>query len=238
MRFIRKTAEPRKLAEFKRKNRNTPQVLRYSNLTAGARRELQETLLTEQGRLCAYTMMPIGRSRSSGNADDFHIEHIRPRSRERERDLDYDNMLLCTPGPRAEHCEYGAHRKADAEVDDANFVSPLSPSCETRLQYRLTGQVRATAERDDAAGRTIDLLNLNHPNLVEARVETLRSQGLASDAKRPISAAQASRLARKITEVDHKGQIAPFCIAIKQIAEGIARKQKARAARIARSAGE
>ena len=123
MRFIPKATEPRKLSEFKRKNRDTPQLLRYSNLTAAARRELQESLLTEQGRLCAYTMMPIGRKRKSNAANDFHIEHLRPRSRDWERDLDYDNMLLCTPGPGAERCQYGAHQKDDAEVDDANFIA-------------------------------------------------------------------------------------------------------------------
>jgi uncharacterized protein (TIGR02646 family) len=238
VRFIRKMAELRKLSDFKRKNRDTPQVLRYSNLTFAVIRTLHKSLLAEQGSLCAYTMMPIGRPAKFGDANDFHIEHIRPQSRNTERDLDYDNLLLCTPGPGAEGCDYGARQKADAEVDDKNFVSPLSPGCETRLNYRLTGKVHAMIDVDYAARRTVDLLKLNHPNLIEARIEALRSHGLASDAKRPISAAQASRLARIIKEADSKGRIAPFCITIKQVAERFAQKQKARAARIAHSAKE
>ena len=232
MRFIPKAAEPNSLRVWKQENRDAPQVLEFSNLTLPVRQVLHESMLKEQGWLCAYTMIRIGRAVGPTGAKDFHIEHILPRSRHPDRSLNYDNMVLCSPGPMAAQCGYGAQKKGGADVNGENFVSPLNPTCESRLSYRLNGEVRATTTDDAAAIRTVHLLALNHPNLVEARIEALRSHGLGPNARRPISAAKAIGLADLITKADQNGQIPSLCIAIKQVAERFAQQRRAHAARL------
>jgi uncharacterized protein (TIGR02646 family) len=233
VRFIRKGAEPARLGDFKRENRNTPELLHYSNLTRAVRDELHARMLSEQGRLCAYTMLRIGVRSMVGGRPDFHIEHIQPQAHV-DRGLDYDNMVLCASEP----VDFGACRKGGANVDDHNFVSPLSPACERRLRYRQDGEVRPAREGDEAAKHTIDLLNLNHPVLAEERSEAIRAQGLRVNSPRPISAKKAQRLARDIMAANGEGNLALFCVAIKQVAERFAQQRQQRAARVCRSPGE
>ena len=130
MRFIKEGSEPAALRKFKTENRQTPEVLTYSALPAEVRSDLYTCMLDEQGKLCAYTMMPIGRGADDAQRD-FHIEHLQPRSRYPERQLAYDNVVLCAPGSGLSEPGFGARQKGDADVSDANFVSPLSASCES-----------------------------------------------------------------------------------------------------------
>ncbi len=231
MRFIKKGSEPAALRKFKAENKETPEVLTYSALPAEVRSDLYACMLAEQGKVCAYTMTPIGREPDAGRRD-FHIEHIQPRSRYPERQLAYENLVLCAPGREQAEVEFGARRKGDADVSDASFVSPLNASCETRLKFGISGAVAPSNVVDQAAIRTIDLLALNHRSLVDARLQALKAQGLGPSARKPISATEARRLAAAVMMVDAKGEIAPFCIAIKQVAERFARQSKAHAARV------
>ena len=63
VRFIKKGSEPAALRKFKAANKRTSEVLTYSALPADVRSDLYASMLMEQGKLCAYTMMPIGRLR-------------------------------------------------------------------------------------------------------------------------------------------------------------------------------
>ncbi len=236
MRFIKKGSEPAALRKFKAENKRTPEVLTYSALRADIRSDLYACMLAEQGKLCAYTMAPIGRGPADARRD-FHIEHIQPRSRYPERQLDYDNLVLCAPGSENAGVEFGARRKSDADASDANFVSPLNASCETRLKFGVNGAVAPSDAGDQAASRTIDLLALNHPSLLDARRQALKAQGLGPSARKPISAAEAGRLAAAIMTADLRGEIAPYCVAVRQVAERFARQSKAHAARVKGAAG-
>lgn len=231
MRFIRKGLEPAALRKFKDQNKTTPETLAYSALPTDVRSALYACMLAEQGKLCAYTMWPIGRDSEAARRD-FHIEHIRPRSKHPEGELDYENLLLCAPGPGHAEPGFGARHKGNADVSDADFISPLTASCERRLRFGSNGDARAADSEDNAAARTIELLALDHPNLIAARLQALSAHGLSAQPRRPISAARAMRLVEQITEPDAKGQIAPFCVAVRQVAERFARQSKARSARL------
>jgi uncharacterized protein (TIGR02646 family) len=234
VRFIRKSPGPAALRKFKDENKTTPQAFAYSALPTDVRSALYACMLAEQGKLCAYTMWPIGRDSGAAHRD-FHIEHIRPRSRHPDRELDYDNLLLCVPGPGQEEPSFGARHKGNADVTDADFISPLSASCEDRLRFRTDGGVRPTKADDAAARRTIDLLALNHPAISQARIQAVRAQGLGPSARKPISAAEARRLVSDIMKANKRGEIAPFCVAVKQAAERFARQSEAHAARLKRA---
>ncbi len=236
MRFVKKGAEPAALRAFKANNKTTPEVLVYSSLSAGVRSALYRSMLAEQGKLCAYTMMPIGRH--LGNAPrDFHIEHVQPRWCHRERELDYNNMVLCALGDNRAGGEFGARKKDDADVNDADFVAPLNASCETRLRFESRGYVDPSDANDKAAVRTIKLLALDHPALREARSGAIAAQGLGPLARKPISAGEALRLATEIMKANAKGEIAPFCVAVKQVAERFSQQSKAHSARVKGAAG-
>jgi uncharacterized protein (TIGR02646 family) len=208
--------------------------LRFDALDGATKRALRDCMLSEQGALCAYTMAPIGR----GADIDFHIEHIQPQWLNTDRELAYKNIVLCAPTGDKSDCGWGALKKGGAEVDDVNFVSPLRKSCETRLNFGSAGQVRAADENDNAAERTIELLALNHKSLVDARSSALSAMGLSAKARGPLSAAGAERLAQIVSVPDQEGRIAPYCIAIKQVAERFALQQRKRAQRLVGAKGQ
>jgi hypothetical protein len=88
---------------------------------------------------------------------------------------------------------------------------------------------------DHAATQTIAILNLNHKELVALRQAAIRSQRIFRKATKPLSASEARRLAIDVMQRDGTGMIAPFCVAIKQVAERFAAQREARSAGIARS---
>lgn len=229
MKFIKKGREPSQLRDFKRKNRDLPELLRYDALDGDTKQALRQKMLKEQGYLCAYTMAGIARD----DDNDCHIERIRPQSENEANELDYSNLLMCAgSGQDREDSEWGAGSKRNASVHESNFVSPLNPDCEHRLRYGTSGRVAPVSEADKAARRTIDLLALNHRFLIDARRLSLRLQGLGPDARRPLSAAQAERLAQGILRPDRGGHFSPYCVAIKQVAEMYALKIRKLAARL------
>ncbi len=232
MKFIEKRREPSQLLDFKRINRGSPELLCYDALDRDTKRAVRLRLLEEQGYICAYTMAGIGR----GGVNDCHIEHIQPQSGGDGSDLEYSNLVICAAsGQNREDSEWGAVRKGGAAVDRTNFVTPLERDCERRLNYGVSGKVAPTNQADAAARGAIDLLALNHRFLIDARKLALRLQGLGPDARRPLTAARAERLAQSITQPDRNGCFSPYCIAIKQTAERYVLESRKRAARLKRS---
>ncbi len=226
MKFIDKAGEPPLLRQWKKANADASQLLRYANMTGPAKEELRNCLLREQGHLCAYTMQRIE------TVEDGHIEHILPQSRHPDKDVDYDNMLFCFPGAQEKRCDFGALKKADRDVTSVNFIRPLDRSCETRLSYGLNGEAKAASAADAVARQTIEILNLNHGELIELRRSAVRGLLFFRKADKAISAAKARQLVREVTRRDKAGHFEPFCIAIKQVAESYAKQSEARAARL------
>jgi uncharacterized protein (TIGR02646 family) len=226
VKFIQKAAEPPLLRRWKKANAGTAHQLNYANIPGPAREELRIRLLHEQGHLCAYTMRRIEA------IGDGHIEHISPQSRHPEKDVDYDNMLFCFPGAQRAQCDYGALRKVNEDVMSANFVCPLDRSCEIRLSYGFNGEVKAASASDAAALHTIELLNLNHSELVALRRSAVQGLLLFRRAGRVISATKARRMAREVMQANGAGHFEPFCVAVRQVAELYAKQSESRAARL------
>lgn len=148
---ITKGREPQEWTEY----RNTPGV-DYQAIP-----ELVESLLREQGYLCAYCMrrVPCWDKISS---EDHHIEHLLSRENHDDRKLDYRNMVICCPGHIGDedHCDrLKKSRDITFSPFDANFIGTLS--------YRSDGDIVSSDEQYD---REInDVLNLNTPLLKENR---------------------------------------------------------------------
>jgi uncharacterized protein (TIGR02646 family) len=231
VRFIRKGNEPKALRDWKSANRGLPDASDFGAIPSAVKTILRNKMRREQGFLCAYTMAQVDGSEGS------HIEHIQPQWNHQDRATDYQNMVLCIPeqGP----CDFGAIAKGDEDVDATNFVSPLNDSCQRRLRYRFSGKVAPAEEDDEPAARTIALLALNHPILVNARRDAIRAQGILASRGpqgRPlrgaISAAKALRLCDEVLATDASGRLPPYCVAISQAAAIYARQRELRARRL------
>ncbi len=228
MRFIRKGREPVDLRRWKLKNAALPEGAIYTNIDGRLKDLLRARMLREQGHLCAYTMAPIA------SPEKCHVEHVLPQSLNPERSADYDNMVLCVPGSAEGPCPFGAVRKGASDVSVNTFVSPLNPSCETRLRFTFDGRVLAATKADFAALHTIDLLALNDASLVRGRRDAIALQGIGPYARKPITAATARRIAKSISRPDASGRIQAYCIAVRQTADLFASQREAQAARLAR----
>lgn len=226
MRYIIKNREPILFTNWKRQNRIAPQNLTYDALGQVEKIAIKQTLLVEQGYLCAYTMKRI-------TIDDCHIEHINPQSVYPEQDIDYGNMIACFPKDGGDVTQgYGAPIKAGNIVE--GFVSPLRQDCELRFSFTENGHIQA---KDDVANETIKLLNLGHQTLVEYRQAAIAVRGISLQrgGRKPqqlLTASQARRLAMQIMQPNEKGEFAPFCTAIAQVALRYAQQEEARAQRM------
>lgn len=234
MRAIKKRPEPRALIEWRRQNASTPENLHYGG--GGFPREaVRQSLLQEQFHLCAYTMKRLAtaaecqqQGHDTGNS--CHIEHVLPQSRDIPAEtIDYRNMVACFPP--ANHktaCDYGATFKADYDLGQSPFVSPLSAEVELQFAFDSRGILQGATPAGEA---TIQVLNLNHPVLVQARQAAIRGF-LEPRTGKPLSAAQARRLAERVMQPDADNRLEPFCLAIARAAKAHADRAERRASRL------
>ena len=153
--------EPDCFIEFKRKNtlNDYERDCDYS-----VRECLREALLEEQNRQCFYCEQKI---------KNFHIEHFIPRDASmKNAECDYNNLFLSCNAK--EHCG----TKKDNKYDESKYLRlfskeyPLeSPS--DFFDYTTQGKIKVrkvlSDEKKIRAKNTIELLNLNHKDLINAR---------------------------------------------------------------------
>ncbi|MCC7300982.1 MAG: TIGR02646 family protein [Verrucomicrobia bacterium] len=220
MRRIEKRAEPQELTQWRAANQADPgggginygyALLRQSSAVVN---RLVDSLLAEQGGLCAYTGRRIDR-------DSTHVEHLRPQTpwkAHRGLDVTYSNLVGCWPQPNGPRGQYGAHPKEDwpAPGQEAHFVSPLSNGCEARFIFNQRGEIKTT---DAAAAETVRRLKLDHHLLTALRRAEIDSV-LGATRNLPLKRAR-SRL-RSIEEAEAtvntggNAILDPYCFALKQ----------------------
>lgn len=157
MRKITKQQEPREWTE----HRSTPGA-RYES-----KPELRNSLLEEQGYICAYCMRRIPVADSNSN-ETMRIDHVLSRHNHPELQLRYTNMVACCP--RAIngnfHCD-----KSKGENDisfnlfDNSFFNTLSYSSKD-------GTIKSTSEEFNT--QINNILNLNNALLKRNRLEVLK----------------------------------------------------------------
>lgn len=174
--------------------------MRY-RLTQGAEfraiPELKDSLLKEQGYLCAYCMARIDK-------DHMKVEHFKPQSLYPQDIFVYGNLLACCLGKTQEksHCDTS---KGNAEIS----LSPLSPSCVDTLSYESgTGKIKSS---DPDYERELDCpLNLNAPIIMQNRREELQGviQALQSVG---FNSGNIRSLLKEWNSVDKEGKRKPYC---------------------------
>ncbi|HBL31135.1 MAG TPA: hypothetical protein DD490_30275 [Acidobacteria bacterium] len=192
---------------------------------------VEDSLLAEQGGLCAYTGQRIGIEAPDGasghRAVDFHLEHLIPQAHGAPgQDTDYANLVACWP---RRNCgfepAYGARKKGawPSAAEQGLFVSPLRDDCSSRFAFNRRGEIQPARAGDPAAEETIRRLGLRDATLTALRREAIR--GALHPRSRPIRLAQAERLLSHLRQaaetVDGGGaaRLAPYCFAIEQALE-------------------
>lgn len=134
-----------------------------------------DLLLFEQYGLCCYSEI-----RADVLGFDYHIEHVENKSQNPARTFDYTNLLAS-----AFHSDklglyrdiFGGHAHGksgrDSIVNMSLFISPLQTDCASFFTYTSDGKINPNPQLNDddaqKAKYTIDILNLNSPELVTRR---------------------------------------------------------------------
>lgn len=203
MKYIRKSAEPGELSEFKKRYGKARDSL-WGKISDESNRHvkeiLHESLMAEQGHICCYCEQYITKDKS-------HIEHIMPRSNYPDEVVDYDNLTASCGQIFGEHC---GHFKGNW-YDPALFVSPLHSECEKRFMYKASGEIFPYDEHDRAARETIEKLGLNHPRLRASRRSAFR--GIISGIEK-FSHGEIQQLIDCYENRDPINRFQPFCTAV------------------------
>lgn len=150
--LITKNKEPKEWSEY----RNTPGV-DYQAIP-----ELVQSLLKEQGYICAYCMRRIPTRdkwcKKDGNHyvltnEDHRVEHIKSRELHDDLKLEYTNMVVCCPGHigTEDHCD----RLKGAR--DISF-SPLDRQFTDTIKYNSDGTILSVNEVfDKEINQTLNL---------------------------------------------------------------------------------
>jgi uncharacterized protein (TIGR02646 family) len=178
--LIKKDSEPREWKEY----RNTPGV-DYQSIP-----ELVDSLLEEQGYICAYCMRRIpckdrlykrdGKTFVFTN-EDHRIEHMLSRENHDDKKLDYSNMVICCPGHigNEDHCDrLKENRDISFSPLDCNFIATLS--------YKIDGSIVSSNESYNK--EINEVLNLNTPILKESRKnawEAVKKELIAQKGEKP-----------------------------------------------------
>lgn len=127
--YIQKKSEPVLFLEYRHQIN-----ARFDDMDSDVKKQLRESLLKEQGHLCAYCMKRIDGSK------DVKIEHFEARTSENE--LQYHNLLaVCKGGDggpvRARSCDT---KKGNKPV----FINPLNESDMKRIYYKNNGEIHSS----------------------------------------------------------------------------------------------
>lgn len=181
---IRKNREPGELIQYRKQPGAT-----YENMSSDLKQQIVESLLKEQGHLCAYCMRRIPENRKlPTGVKPVTIEHWYPRNPQSKDDigqgLDYKNMLAVCSGNRGcgdeRNMTCDAHRK-NKEIK----VNPCDARTLSTITYSSQGLIKST-DRDIDGDLNIRLnLNCQALSLPENRKKVLDTMLMTIHKKYP-----------------------------------------------------
>ncbi len=217
----------------------------YRSLPTAVKEDIRDQRVRNQHGLCAYTQRRIGHVIWNGRPTwDAHVEHVVTQKSSLAQGrlsetVDFGNLVACVD--RGSTLPYGAPARGDS--GQPLPVTPFHPNCAVRFLYHATGRIDGT---DAAANTVIEMLRLNHAELLEHRRAALAGRGIgvprnrASGVRRlpspRISAGNARRFAKESRLPNSEGLLPEFSEALAQVYEAHALRieQARRAAGFAR----
>lgn len=154
----------------------------YSRLKNPLKVQVRDSLIAEQGDLCAYCMCKIPRSNVDPEIEPIIIEHMVPRAPADHRDsgqgLDYNNLFAVCHGNRGRHeTRTSADLTCDAYKGNSEFkkINPCKADTLSSIFYTIDGKIDAIDL--DIKRDLCDILNLNCPtsSLIAERKAALDS---------------------------------------------------------------
>ena len=204
--LIRKKSEPKEWL----KHRSTPGV-DYESIP-----QLVDSLLEEQGYICAYCMRRIPCKdrlyKKDGinfvlTGEDHRIEHILSREKHEDKKLDYSNMVICCPGHigNEDHCD---RLKGSNDIT----FSPLDQNFIATLSYKTDGEiVSSNAQYNKEIN---EVLNLNTKLLKENRKNTweaVKKELIAQRGGKPWNKTILSAYIKKYSSLNKQLKMIPYC---------------------------
>jgi uncharacterized protein (TIGR02646 family) len=127
------------------------------------------SLWLAQRGLCVYCGRKLDMSLPGKT---FHIEHFRPQATYKELEVAFDNLFLscgqeAPNGGRSQTCG----TRKDKWFDEAAYVQPIYPDCMDSFTFSLNGDIKGATT---SATKMIEVLNLNHDELVKEREQFLK----------------------------------------------------------------
>ena len=164
---IKKSQEPSELLRHRKSSHAS-----YDNMSPETRKAVLESLMKEQGYLCAYCMCRIPQQQGEPQVT---IEHWEAQSEtDRKKAMDYQNMLAVCSGNRG--CGSKNNMHCDAKRGNSPLtVNPLNPETVAKIKYKLNGRIFS---QDEAINHDLDVtLNLNSAaaRLVDNRRRALQT---------------------------------------------------------------
>ena len=161
MRYIdNRNREPKDLTEY----RATTPGATYDDLRG--KESIRQSLVDEQGYICAYCMGKIFVDTSSIEhyiAQEYHHDSPYPKEEHSKQSLLYSNMSAVCINV-AEHCD---KRRGNIPI---KILNPHHSSCEKLITYTLEGEIIPTGVEEDKVKFDINLLGLNCPKLKKKRI--------------------------------------------------------------------
>ena len=138
---------------------------RYADLSGAPRQATKQALFIEQTGQCVY----CGRAIELNERNTHHVEHFRPRALFPDRELDYGNLFLsCGPQQRRGGPQPTCGNRKKAWFDEDCHVEPApEEACQRRFVFASDGWIRGDGSPE--SDRMIDVLNLNHRELIAER---------------------------------------------------------------------
>lgn len=155
--MIREVIQIKSTPEWKKIKEGDTKAIR-AKFDELSKEPIRESLLKEQGEICAYCMRRI---KNSGKTTT--IEHLIPLSRDKEKALDYRNMLaVCDggtnstlPGRKILCCD------AKKEDEEALTLSPFNEYQMDKIAYDTQGFIKTNPEDIDMERDLNEVLGLN-----------------------------------------------------------------------------
>lgn len=157
--LIKKNSEPRSLTEYKKTVNSS-----FDNLPSNVKNDIRESLLKEQGYICAYCMKRI-------ESPDVKIEHYKARNSENE--LDYKNLLAVCKGNE------GSPKKFQTcDTHKGNDILNINPQDERHILtifFTRNGEIKSS--NDLYQKELNEVLNLNdkYGKLISGRRAALKA---------------------------------------------------------------
>lgn len=203
---------------------------KWGELSGIPKQKLKESLLLEQGYICAY----CGKRISYKNTK---VEHIAPRSSYKRHQFDYQNLVLSCSGneedknSKVHHCD---KRKGAKEIK----VNPVHDcyEWEDNFCYHIDGSITTKTNNNDYKN-ALEILNLNNNTLLRKRKAALKGlliqpvkkeDGTIKREYVKFSYSDLKKLSYSLKEKSSDGKYFPYCEAVASMLELESIKEKDR----------